>query len=133
MECFEKEYLIKKISDQKGKDNGEYEYFRTIKIGEDNLPLSCELSKLRNIEFGKNVAFFIGDNNISLISYQNEYKFRANCKKEYKKYWDDDNLKKVVMSTFWKDVKMLSKVIPNIRLLNYSDSSNDKPPVKRKK
>ena len=123
----------KKISDQKGKDNGEYEYFRTIKIGEDNLPLSCELSKLRNIEFGKNVAFFIGDNNISLISYQNEYKFRANCKKEYKKYWDDDNLKKVVMSTFWKDVEMLSKVIPNIRLLNYSDSSNDKPPVKRKK
>ena len=133
MECFEKESLIKKISHQKGKDNGEYEYFRTIKIGEDNLPLSCELSKLRNIEFGKNVAFFIGDNNISLISYQNEYKFRANCKKEYKKYWDDDNLKKVVMSTFWKDVEMLSKVIPNIRLLNYSDSSNDKPPVKRKK
>ena len=68
-----------------------------------------------------------------MISYQNEYKFRANCKKEYKKYWDDDNLKKVVMSTFWKDVEMLSKVIPNIRLLNYSDSSNDKPPVKRKK
>ena len=85
------------------------------------------------IELGKNVAFFIGDNNISLISYQNEYKFRTNCKREYKQHWNEDNLRKIVVSTFWKDAVMLSKIIPDINVLDCLGSSCDMFLIKNNK
>lgn len=132
MEEKRKEYKIKKISDQKDGYKDGYEFYRNLEIGDNELPLESELLTLRNIEIGKNVAFIIGESNISLICYYSDCRFISNVKKEYKRNWDEDNVKEVVVATFAKNVEALSKKISELRSLESFASSNEKPPVRKK-
>lgn len=109
-----KDFLVTKVSDQKDGLGKSYNFYRTLEVNDLGVPVFEEIQNFLELEENKNVTFFIGEEDISIISFKNEHKYVKNTLKEYKENWVDKEPKKVFVYTYTKDFMQLLDVIPKV-------------------
>ncbi len=111
-----KEYLITKISDQKEK---KYEFFRSLEVDENELPLKKELDDIvTKEEPDKNVAFFMGNSYITMFSYRKKSKFIKKVMREFYRAYGEDDYQALAIATDEDTYKFLQKSIDDFRNMN---------------
>ena len=112
-----REYKITKISDQK---EVFYQFFRNLSLGDDGFPVKDELINLRNLEKNiktselKHVAFLMGEEDITILSFLKESAFKKRFLKEYKENWLDIETKKIEFFTNREVLSSLASVVSDL-------------------
>ena len=110
-----KEYIITKKCDQKDKNFKEYQFIRELEVDEEGFPLESALDNIINDESEeKSVAFFIGEDYITMLSYKSSRKFINKVFDEY-----DIGFKQELYSKFYlaSDEKIISLISEHIEYI----------------
>ena len=114
-----KEYVISKKCDQKDKDFREYQFVRELEVDEEGYPLESSLDNIIKDEpEEKSVAFFIGDDYITMLSYKNRRKFTNKVFDEYNSGFKKELYSKFFLASDEKIVSIISEHIEYIKSNN---------------
>lgn len=109
----EKGYLVTKISDRKEK---EYSFYKELKVNENNNPLEEDLDILVSIEENdRNVALFIGDDNITMFSFKSISKFNRKVINEYIDSYEEKVYNTVYWYTTAKNADFIKSTVEDIK------------------
>lgn len=119
-----KGYLVTKMSDRKEK---EYSFYRELEINEDSLPTEESLEILvSNEEKDRNVALFIGNDNVTMLSYKSISKFNKKFFNEYINSYREHSYEKVYWYTSVKNADFIKFVIEDIKEEFYKKEVKEK-------